>query len=476
GISVEEYRKPVLAARVDNAGLHTETRFVKLTNDASLVQADALNPLYGVLEIAGIRHIYNKDQVYEKNEPTGLRQNAPEKIASRFHLQFNSYKPSFDVEVSPEIGNCQIGTTIGSTGAQAVPRTKLDWRWSAIDADSCDTDNANYIYCDAAQFSMALLKKMQVLEQFTQANAALLECPSLVGASTAAEQSLSSTGLDYGVTRLEIARTGSDANVVTTIENMNNVPANMQLTTVVTNITDGTVVKTCPQIPVSVLSKTTSGCMVSGLLPGEYKVKASLSNASCANCENAVLFDDTLETNLQWGLEGLAVECEPVSTTRLAEFIGATEKAGKTLVYPPGYNREKIIKLSSFRAHLMADGYSNSFRKDFDEYARTQAFLQTPTYYSGADGLGEYFVDPAAMAFEYLGSPNNPVPGPGIYSVTLDVNFSDRKMQWFSNSSPAAHITVLLDKTGDASPASPFYYYPLDGEIGRQKGRIGYGT
>jgi hypothetical protein len=90
--------------------------------------------------------------------------------------------------------------------------------------------------------------------------------------------------------------------------------------------------------------------------------------------------------------------------------------------------------------------------------------------------LGEYFVDTDRMRFEYLGSPNNAIPGPGIYSVSVDVNFTDRAMKWFENSSPTARITVSLDKTSDASPASPFYYYPLDGEVGRQKGRIGYGT
>jgi hypothetical protein len=128
GVSVAEYRKPVLSQRVDNAGLHTETRFVKLSNDAGIVQADALNPFYAVLEIDGIRHVYNRDQVYEKAEPALLREGLPQAVASRFHLQLNSYKPSLEVEVSPEIGNCQIGTMIGSTGQDAVPRVLFDWR------------------------------------------------------------------------------------------------------------------------------------------------------------------------------------------------------------------------------------------------------------------------------------------------------------------------------------------------------------
>lgn len=45
-------------------------------------------------------------------------------------------------------------------GAENVPRVKYSWNWNDISSSECDADNADYIYCDATQFSISLLKKL----------------------------------------------------------------------------------------------------------------------------------------------------------------------------------------------------------------------------------------------------------------------------------------------------------------------------
>jgi hypothetical protein len=89
--------------------------------------------------------------------------------------------------------------------------------------------------------------------------------------------------------------------------------------------------------------------------------------------------------------------------------------------------------------------------------------------------MGEYFSNPQKMVFEYYGAPNNPLQQPGVYKVTIDVNFADKSFSWFKAGDPSAKITVSLEKTRDARPASPFYSLPFDGAIGIDNGRNGYG-
>jgi hypothetical protein len=56
----------------------------------------------------------------------------------------------------------------GVTGAGARPRLKFDWDWDAINFNpttggSCDFGTSNYIYCDAAQFTIGLVKRLHAI-------------------------------------------------------------------------------------------------------------------------------------------------------------------------------------------------------------------------------------------------------------------------------------------------------------------------
>ncbi len=56
---------------------------------------------------------------------------------------------------------------IGETGPSAFPHIFYDWRWSAVQKDSCDAnplDAANFKYCDATQFTISLVKKLEELK------------------------------------------------------------------------------------------------------------------------------------------------------------------------------------------------------------------------------------------------------------------------------------------------------------------------
>ncbi|MFH0714822.1 MAG: carboxypeptidase-like regulatory domain-containing protein, partial [Candidatus Diapherotrites archaeon] len=55
---------------------------------------------------------------------------------------------------------------MGSTGSGALPRVKLAWGWSDINAETCDSAYSNSVYCDSTQFTLSLFKRLQKLEQY----------------------------------------------------------------------------------------------------------------------------------------------------------------------------------------------------------------------------------------------------------------------------------------------------------------------
>ncbi len=480
GVSVAEYRRPTLDPRRDNQLLSMETAYIKIQNDDGVVQKDKLNPLYAVLNVNGTRHKYDQDQAYKREIPSKLREKGTTPINARFHLQFNSFRPDENAgQFSNELDNCTLGALRGSTGKEAVPRVKFSWSWDAIPMDACEESNGNYFYCDSTQFSISLLKKLELLREFTVKNADKFECPELVSGERPVEQTLSPLSKDIALTKLDKKRKGADINFLTTIESNNRKELTTSIRTEIRGInadgTPGDIIKAC-DVPAKVLTSTVAGCVASNLPNGAYLVTSSFGTITgCPECENGETNNDAIFKNMTIGLDQTITQCEPFNTKRLKDFVEATEKAGKTLSWPSGLDKEKTLQLVNFEAHLIKDGYSNDFRSDFHEFALTKSFFQTPKTYSEQDGLGEYFSDPEKMEFDYYGAPNAPLSQPGVYKIMVDVNFEDKSFSWFKSGEPSAKIIVSMEKTRDAKPASPFYSLPFDGAIGTDNGRNGYG-
>jgi len=56
----------------------------------------------------------------------------------------------------------------GQTGYIAKPRVLLDWDWNTVTIGTCDADNPNYIYCDPAQFSIELTKRLNEIKKLAE--------------------------------------------------------------------------------------------------------------------------------------------------------------------------------------------------------------------------------------------------------------------------------------------------------------------
>lgn len=62
------------------------------------------------------------------------------------------------------------GGVTGTTGANALPRVMLSWAWEDIGQDACDQkpDTSEIIYCDSAQFTKELVKKLSLVKSLAE--------------------------------------------------------------------------------------------------------------------------------------------------------------------------------------------------------------------------------------------------------------------------------------------------------------------
>lgn len=461
------------------------------TNDTGLVTSDE-QPYYSNLWVQGTRHKY-KDKTYDKEnffdetggvvgffdtsslnkDKTNLEEDKGQSLEQTYKLEFNSVPPLLEVRQDQGLLNCQDGTRTGKTGIDALPKVKFDWSWSAIAQDACNEDNKDGVYCDATQFSISLLKKINSIDSFLSSNAAQFSCPS-PREDKPAENDIGS--FDVGIQSLSAVKDGVNVQVIATVKNTNPGVAGGSVTIKVKSLSDGkeTACQTGPQnISVSSGGTQDVSCKFTALAQGFYTATASLSpSVSCEKCED-ISATNTISRNFFAGESGLA-QCDPYSTTRIADFMQAS-----------GIKNSQVVQLTSFNALLMGDGYSTDFQHDFD-VASNNTFFQAPDFYTNKQaGLGAYFKDSKLFSFDAYSQPDFTLPGPGTYNVTIDITYKDNSWRLFdSKGNPNAKIVVRMEKLKGANPDSPFYYMPLDGLVGvpplvddsNHSGRIGYGV
>lgn len=447
------------------------------------------------LLVTGKRFEYTPNEKYKNHVPDGNKLKAKEEkdFSSKFHLQFNTLDPNtlIGTAVPPISLSCDtFSEKTGKTGINAAPRVTFAWNFNDISQDACDNGRVDgqgndvSIYCDATQFSIAVLQKVQALREFVEKNAPFT-CPIEDSVSGLKTQPIPAA--DIGIASIRFDKVGvQDVNIVLGIENKSPAQNNAQLKVVYklqgsTGV--GSTLNKNVLVPIGG-SRVNIGFVVSNLADGTYDVTATMVPETCENCSNSTTASDSIESTFFIGSGSELVACEPFTTKRLDAFIQASENEGKTLTYPAGYNKTSILELVNYRANLMQDRFSPDFFTDFDRYARKVSFFDAPTYYlNSTDGLHRFFTNREHWIVNREGTPINPagylLPGPGIYDITLDINFSDSTMKFFKDGEPDAIVNVFIEKTSTVSgEMSPFYSLPFNGLIGTDdgQGRVGYGV
>jgi len=123
-----------------------------------------------------------------------------------------------------------------------------------------------------------------------------------------------------------------------------------------------------------------------------------------------------------------------------------------------------VDSLTSFKAFLIADNYSDDFQKDFVYYYANSGFFEVPEWFSSdSTPWNLYFSNPERLEF----SPRE-LPESGLYNVSISVDNQD--FTFFDESNqPNAVITVSFElehPVGVEVPDSPFYHLPFNGLVG----------
>jgi len=71
----------------------------------------------------------------------------------------------FQVKLIGNPSNCYTSDGIaGFTGKEFAPRILFNWEWANIAENQCDARNEDYTYCDAAQFTINLFKRLEKIQ------------------------------------------------------------------------------------------------------------------------------------------------------------------------------------------------------------------------------------------------------------------------------------------------------------------------
>lgn len=143
-------------------------------------------------------------------------------------------------------------------------------------------------------------------------------------------------------------------------------------------------------------------------------------------------------------------------------------------------NPSQVSVLQNFDASLLKDGFSDDFLLDFNHFALTTDFSNTPSWF--VSDWSKY-ASPNRLVFQNDTNPSDPkqITSPAQYEAEI----SSTNWSFFDASGqPNATITVKFKtKLADPNPNHPLYYLPIDSRIGENPhegetiaNRNGYGT
>jgi len=429
-----------------------------------------------------------------------------------FHLKFNTKKATERIETGSDLlaADC-IGPNykIGKTGEGALPRVKFGWNWTDIEWNACD-EGRGQNYCDATQFSIEVLKKIRMLESFLEKND--FSCPTELMLEKLRNEMLNRVQRtiesgDIGISNVQAFATvkGKPVQAMAVIQNKNNKSLEFDLNVSILDSTNA--IKETKGIHESVeafgsklvtVTLDEQGTLPVGYYAADFLLKPDLTN--CVNCDDVntnrqlTIFDISEPTP-----EMIAGKCTvPKNSGLLAAWIEATEAEGKTVSYdisgmdgvPVTVTSETIKGLADlhnligFNAYLIKDGYTVDFKKDFDSFFKEKTFFDTPTFYLGGGenpGLSKLFT---SNSFRFTPVYNKDLlfyelPGAGLYHVALEVIFKGNDWAFFEGGEPKVDVVVSMEKVQSTDLKSPFYYLPLNGNIGVEGGKVsrqGYGV
>lgn len=388
--------------------------------------------------------------------------------SQQYHIRVTSAEPQDNAPYLRKSSSCYVGTLAGSTGKDAMPKIQLNWDWDSIEYNSCDYGNPNYIYCDATQFSIALVKRLALIKEFLDRNPGL-ECP-----PNRTVENIENELSRYNTGTILISDNYigvQDINVLVNHET--------DVTTVTVNINNRTGGSLETNMTWSVkgegeaLSETITETFPTGESEytfevntpewdGVYMATATFNGPSGNRraVTKAFLNTGQGESNCWAGTTTESLAGLPA----IYYYLDETE----TITYTNEVqSTSDLLDLLVFRAYLIKDNFSDDFMSDFKRYYTT-TFLQSLN--TTQQEIMENFDD-----FDiYKKYTNETEVSAGLYYVWLEIDMGESFQMFTDGETTDVRSELLLIK--NPPTMYPFYNIPFNGELGFDDGRESYGV
>jgi hypothetical protein len=456
------------------------------------------------------------NEVSKKMDSDIENQREPYEITQRFRLLFNSRTEDESI-ISFDQLDCtsEDGSILGTTGSEYLPNVLLDWDFDSENVNKindpetflskehwCDSDK-NGVYCDATQFSIEILHKVNKINDFVNNNKNSFSCPPPYIKNT-----LVSNKNNIGLTYLK-AEFSQESSSNKKINLDFSIGGNYEITDI-------------PEL------EDLSPDDLDTLLKFQILVESKASNSF----EWVELYNEIedLDVKRYYLLSGTPTEFSKTInagqvqenyeirvTVKLVEFdliikeLETGDNANDNMLslkflsdtssgcnldrtsinlkdFVAGNNNllNELDNLIEFKSYLMLDGYSSDFQKDFDDLYRYE-FIDTPSFYKEENQsltnytpLYKYFKDISLFNFSlknFDSSANLVLPTPGRYEVEIHITYDSYWGLFNDIGEPTGKIEIILNKDMLPEQDMPLYYMPLDGKVGMiDKTRLGYGV
>ncbi|VVB75550.1 Uncharacterised protein [uncultured archaeon] len=391
----------------------------------------------------------------------------------KYHLRVVSADTNGEEAYIKKASSCYFGALTGSTGADALPKVKLDWEWDHINSDACDYANPDHIYCDATQFTIALTKKLAILDTFLAQNDNKFTCPPNPG-EVSVEDMLSSVNTDpiiatpfgfIGIKSAEISILNDVATARVTVINNTGGPA------------DASVSAGWSGNGGTSLNNTETRQMT--FAAGETIVEFS---ASTPKYEGMYEFMTTINGEKSFftqvrraftnRLTSASAACwVPQTTRKYAGLPGVVYYAASTpnVVYGDIKDTQDLYNAVEFGVYLTKDAFSDDFLNDFKDYYANKILTGAR---AGTEKDIVNYLASGNFKVKKKFSGENTVEA-GLYDVWINID-ANNHFRVIDGNSTKIEVNLILIKRPSIS--SPFYNMPFDGLVGATGGRQGYGS
>jgi hypothetical protein len=417
--------------------------------------------------------------LYEAKAPTLMAQER-----EFFALLFRNVA---DEEITSKIPNINCfgpGGRQGSTGPEAKPKVLFDWEWPVStpkDYRECssvgDGDFVDFSYCDSTQFTMEILSRLYLGKE----SDSWVLTPGEGGIQVSFTNSVNRIASILTTARIEnnefveIQFTNNEdfeiygfkahVKIVSTeLEDTIFAEETLEFNTISNGLEAGSSIT---------FEGDALGDLANILGDLSYRVVVSFSNFKLTDTilagepeNNIIPFSDT--------------------SNRLSDYE-ITEYTTNTLLnkeFPlDGYPENEIYDVLHFRAYLMADGYTNDFLEDFEDYSQNQFLGFDPVTKNMAyTMINEEKIHFLPKEGELLNPLGYTLQYPGIYNVDIVVHYKDLEgfMLFDTNGAVKDNIEDIKVYLNLADRVEkPYYRMPLNATVGVENNEVkreGYGV